>query len=156
LQRVNACKQELAALEADKNQAIDYLKKERSQMIFNNMINFIELGEGVNKLNQSIQAIEEKKTKAKEVKERKRKMMEENQGLVQEIRQLMATEDRANQRQEQLTNEFRVLEKSDIQLRNDLKHNISKIHKANESIAEIELKRQKIIEENAMNVKLVP
>lgn len=41
-------------------------------------------------------------------------MMEENQGLVQEIRVLMATEDKANQRQEQLTNEFRVLEKSDI------------------------------------------
>lgn len=64
-------------------------------MKFLNMINFIELGEGVNKLNLSIQAIEEKKNIAREVKEHKRKMMEENQGLVQEIRMLMATEDKA-------------------------------------------------------------
>lgn len=69
-------------------------------MKFLNMINFIELGEGVNKLNLSIQAIEEKKNIARDVKEHKRKMMEENQGLVQEIRMLMATEDKAAQRQE--------------------------------------------------------
>jgi hypothetical protein len=48
---VNACKHELEALESDKNQAIDYLKKERSHMLFTNMLNFIELGDGVQKLN---------------------------------------------------------------------------------------------------------
>jgi hypothetical protein len=99
-------------------------------MLLKNMDLFCELGDGVAKLNNSIQAIEEKKTQARTVKEEKKKMMEENQGLVQEIRVLMATEDKANQRQEQLTNEFRILEKSDIQIRNDMKHNVSKIHKA--------------------------
>jgi hypothetical protein len=53
----------------------------------------------------------------------------------------MATEDKASVRQEQLTNEFRVLEKSDIQLRNDMKHNLSKVHKAKEAISEIEGKK---------------
>jgi hypothetical protein len=90
------------------------------------------------------------------VKEEKKKMMEENQGLVQEIRVLMATEDKANQRQEQLTNEFRILEKSDIQLRNDMKHNVSKIHKAQEAINEIEGKKNRLIEENLQNERTLP
>jgi hypothetical protein len=68
----------------------------------------------------------------------------------------MATEDRANQRQEQLTNEFRTLEKSDIQIRNDIKHNISKIHKAREAIAESEHKKRKLIDENAENQRSLP
>jgi structural maintenance of chromosome 4 len=55
LSRVNACQQELLSLEADKNNAIDYLKKERNLMILRNMEYFIELGEGVGKLNNSIQ-----------------------------------------------------------------------------------------------------
>ena len=83
-------------------------------------------------------------------------MMEENQGLVQEIRVLMATEEKANQRQEQLTTEFRLLEKSDIQLRNDMKHNISKIHKGNEAIADIQNRKQKLVEENVQNEKILP
>jgi len=68
----------------------------------------------------------------------------------------MATEDKANQRQEQLTNEFRILEKSDIQLRNDMKHNVSKIHKAQEAINEIEGKKNRLIEENLQNERTLP
>ena len=83
-------------------------------MLLRNMDLFCELGDGVAKLNNSITAIEAKKATAREVKDNKKKLMEENQGLVQEIRVLMATEDKASVRQEQLTNEFRVLEKSDI------------------------------------------
>jgi structural maintenance of chromosome 4 len=45
--RVKACQQELRSLEADKNNAVDYLKKERTQMQLNNMLLFIELSEGV-------------------------------------------------------------------------------------------------------------
>jgi len=67
-------------------------------MLLKNMEFFCELGEGVTKLNNSITAIEEKKANARSVKDEKKKMMEENQGLVQEIRLLMATEDKANQR----------------------------------------------------------
>ena len=156
LSRVNACQHELSALESDKNNAIEYLKKERNLMLLKNMDLFCELGDGVAKLNNSIQAIEEKKTQARTVKEEKKKMMEENQGLVQEIRVLMATEDKANQRQEQLTNEFRILEKSDIQIRNDMKHNVSKIHKAQEAIQDIENKKRKLIEENLQNERTLP
>lgn len=83
--RVNACQIELQALEADKNAAIDYLKKERNLMKLKNIESFVELGEGVNKLNNSIKNIEDKKAQARNVKEQKKKMMEENQGLVQEI-----------------------------------------------------------------------
>lgn len=54
LSRVNACNHELSSLEADKKSAEEFLKKERSLMIFTNMINFIDLGDGVNKLNISI------------------------------------------------------------------------------------------------------
>lgn len=98
LSRVNACQHELQSLEADKNNAIEYLRKERNNMLLKNMEFFCELGEGVTKLNNSITAIEEKKANARSVKDEKKKMMEENQGLVQEIRLLMATEDKANQR----------------------------------------------------------
>jgi len=73
---------ELQALEQDKNNAIDYLKRERNLMLLRNMDNFVELGEGVAKLNNSIKNIEDKKLNARGVKEQKRKMMEENQGLV--------------------------------------------------------------------------
>ena len=78
MSRVNACQHELQALEADKNNAIDYLKKERNLMLLRNMEYFIELGDGVGKLNNSIQQIEERKTQARTVKEEKKKMMEEN------------------------------------------------------------------------------
>jgi len=47
-------------------------------MLLKNMDLFCELGDGVNKLNNSIQAIEERKTQARTVKEEKKKMMEEN------------------------------------------------------------------------------
>lgn len=83
-------------------------------MLLKNMEHFCELGEGVAKLNASINAIEERKTAARKIKDDKKKMMEENQGLVQEIRVLMATDEKAQQRSEQLTNEFRALERNDI------------------------------------------
>jgi structural maintenance of chromosome 4 len=78
LSRVNACKHELDALEGDKNNAIEYLKKERNLMLLRNMEHFCELGEGVAKLNASINAIEERKTAARKIKDDKKKMMEEN------------------------------------------------------------------------------
>ena len=68
----------------------------------------------------------------------------------------MANEDKANKRQEDLTNDFRTLEKSDIQIRNDIKHNVSKIHKAKEAIAEIETKKKKLVEENSHNEQILP
>jgi structural maintenance of chromosome 4 len=62
LSRVHVCENELNSLENDKNQAIDYLKRERNLMLLKNMDLFCELGDGVTKLNNSITAIEEKKT----------------------------------------------------------------------------------------------
>lgn len=47
-------------------------------MLLRNMEFFVELGDGVNKLNNSIRNIEEKKNNARSVKEQKKKMMEEN------------------------------------------------------------------------------
>jgi hypothetical protein len=37
-----------------------------------------------------------------------------------------------------------------------MKHNLSKIHKAKEAVAEIEGKKSKLIEDNAENEKLLP
>lgn len=37
-----------------------------------------------------------------------------------------------------------------------MKHNISKIHKANETINEIQTKRQKIIDDNTENERVLP
>lgn len=65
-------------------------------MLLRNMDHFCDLGDGVTKLNNSIATIEERKANARQVKDNKKKMMEENQGLVQEIRVLMATEDKAS------------------------------------------------------------
>lgn len=48
------------------------------------------------------------------------------------------------------------MEKSDIQLRNDMKHNLSKVHKAKEAIAEIEAKKQRLVKENLENDKILP
>ncbi len=47
-------------------------------MKLKNIESFVELGEGVNKLNNSIKNIEDKKANARNVKEQKKKMMEEN------------------------------------------------------------------------------
>lgn len=78
LSRVNACQRELESLESDKNNAIDYLKKERNLMLLKNMSHFIELGDAVGKMNDSIAKIEEKRNNARKIKEEKKKMMEEN------------------------------------------------------------------------------
>lgn len=51
LSRVNAISLELQGLEADKNAAIDFLKKERNFMLLKNMLFFVDLGEGVKQLN---------------------------------------------------------------------------------------------------------
>ncbi len=51
-------------------------------MLLKNMENFCELGEGVQRLNNSINIIEEKKQAARKIKDDKKRMMEENQGLV--------------------------------------------------------------------------
>jgi len=65
LSRVNACKGGLDALEKGKNDATEYLKKERNLMLLRNMDLFCELGDGVTKLNNSITLIDEKKQKAR-------------------------------------------------------------------------------------------
>ncbi len=54
-------------------------------MLLRNMDCFCELGHGVNQLNQSLKLIEDRKNQAVKVREQKKKMMEENQELVQEI-----------------------------------------------------------------------
>lgn len=110
-------------------------------MLLKNMDHFVELGEGVKKLNQSLALIDQRKTEAKNIKEEKKKLMVQNQGLLQEIQIKMANEEKANQMSEQLTNDFRNLEKADIQIRNEMKHNVSKIGKAKENIEEINKKK---------------
>ncbi len=44
----------------------------------------------------------------------------------------MANEEKAKKKSEELTNDFRNLEKSDIVIRNEMKHNMQKIHKSKE------------------------
>lgn len=65
LSRVNACKLELEALEQDKNYAIEYIKKERNLMLLRNMDYFVDLGEGVKKLNQSLTLIDQRKNETR-------------------------------------------------------------------------------------------
>eukprot|EP00347_Sterkiella_histriomuscorum_P021716 403333013 len=156
LARVNTCQLELSSLEADKDAAIDYLKKERNLMLLKNMYHFVELGDGVSQLNAKIQNIVDQKAKVRDVRDRKKKMMEENQGLVQEIQILMANEDKASQRHEALTSDFRNLEKADIMIRNEMKHTLQKTNKAKTTIDEIEHKKQKQIEENNHNEQILP
>jgi hypothetical protein len=82
LNRVTACSKELQILEGDKNQAIEYLKKERNLLLLTNMLHFCDLSEGVDEVNKCVQKIEEKKTFARTVREEKKKKMEENRDLV--------------------------------------------------------------------------
>jgi structural maintenance of chromosome 4 len=70
--RVKAAQHELKNLEEDRNNAVDYIKKERTLMQLDNINYFIELGEGVKKVNECVKTIEEKKNLAKEVRERKK------------------------------------------------------------------------------------
>jgi hypothetical protein len=53
----------------------------------------------------------------------------------------MANDENGRKRQDNLTNEFRNLEKADILIRNEMKHNLTKIAKAKESIDDIEKKK---------------
>lgn len=55
-----------------------------------------------------------------------------------------------------LTAEFQALEKSDIMIRNDMKHNINKIKKARESIEGHNKKKQNLVEEAFKNEKDMP
>ena len=68
----------------------------------------------------------------------------------------MANDETGKKRQDQLTNEFRNLEKADILIRNEMKHNLTKIGKATESIDDIEKKKQRLLEENNQNQKQLP
>jgi hypothetical protein len=49
----------------------------------------------------------------------------------------MANDDKFNQRQEQLINEFHILKKSGIQIQKEMDHNESKIFDALEEICDI-------------------
>ena len=60
--------------------------------------------------------------------------MDENKELVQEINVRMANEEKAKKRSDTLTTEFQAIEKADIMIRNDMKHNINKVHKGEENI----------------------
>ena len=53
----------------------------------------------------------------------------------------MANEDKASQRHEALTSDFRNLEKADIMIRNEMKHTLQKTNKAKTTIDEIEHKK---------------
>ncbi len=68
----------------------------------------------------------------------------------------MANDENGRKRQDNLTNEFRNLEKADILIRNEMKHNLTKIAKAKESIDDIEKKKQRLLEENNQNQKQLP
>ena len=56
--RVKAAQAELSGLEAEKNIAVQYIKKERDLMILSNMLYFIELSECVEIYNQAIEKIQ--------------------------------------------------------------------------------------------------
>jgi len=125
-------------------------------MLLKNMQCFVELGDSVAKLNDSFKNIEARKLNARNVKEQKKVMMQENQGLVQEIQILMSNEDKATQRYDELTKNFQALEKADIQIRTEMKHNLNKKNKAKEAIEEIEKKKQKMISDNIQNQEALP
>ena len=55
--RVKAAQAELSGLEAEKNIAVQYIKKERDFMILSNMLYFIELQDSVEVYNQAIEKI---------------------------------------------------------------------------------------------------
>ena len=55
--RVKAAQVELKSLEAEKEIAVQYIRKERDYMLLTNMLYFIELGDGVKYFNESIEKI---------------------------------------------------------------------------------------------------
>ena len=55
-----------------------------------------------------------------------------------------------------MTEEFQTLEKADIMIRGDMKHNLSKISKAKEIIENHKKKKQSLVEENIKNEKDLP
>ena len=85
MSRCNVALNELTALEKDKNNAIDYLKKERSLMLLKNMEYFIDLGDGVDKMNKCLKQIDDRKQVCRTLKDQKKSTMEQNAALVSEI-----------------------------------------------------------------------
>lgn len=76
--RVKAAQAELSGLEAEKNIAVQYIKKERDFMILSNMLYFIELQESVEVYNQAIEKIQSLKDKLKENKTQQAEKIKEN------------------------------------------------------------------------------
>ncbi len=83
-------------------------------------------------------------------------MIEENQGLVEEMKTLRATYAKEDERSVQLRKEYHDLEKSDIQFQTEMKHNVALIHKCNEAINDIQVKRTQLLEENTANERMLP
>lgn len=55
INRVKAAEADLNNLRAEKDIAIEYIKKERDYMLLINMLNFVELGAGVKMYNQVLE-----------------------------------------------------------------------------------------------------
>ena len=68
----------------------------------------------------------------------------------------MANDDKFNQRQEQLINEFHILKKSGIQIQKEMDHNESKIFDALEEICDIQIKKNNLIFEKKENENTLP
>ena len=73
--------------------------------------------------------------------------MEENKTLVERINTIMANEEVAENKQEELQRQFGTLERSDIAIRNEIKQIISKKRRADERIEELGKRKQEIIDE---------
>jgi len=135
---VKASSHELKGLEAERQVAVSWIKKERGCLKLQTYRFFVDLGDIIKQYNEAMSKISTKREDVRIKKEERKEMYVKNSALVQEITNLHHQQEEADRRQKELRKDFELLERQDIMINNEKKHKISEIAKQEKNIKDME------------------
>jgi len=116
-------------------------------MLLTNMLYFVELGDGVQLYNKSIEKIHQIRDELRQCKEQMKQKFQANNELVTEIQQMHLQSETADKKIKELQQEFQLLEKSDIMIQNEKKHKLTEIAKLKETNYNLSKSKESTISE---------
>jgi len=145
--RVNAAGKELEQLEGGKNEAMEFLKKEKEMYLLQNILNFLDLGDSLRGVNATVQKIENLRVEMRALRDDKRQKMEDNKDIVQTLNTDIMNQEKADKIIAKHKDEFQTIEQADIRIVNDKEHYQHRREKAIEHKKELEKQIKKLGEE---------
>lgn len=154
--RVKTARAGLDNLEAEKDTAVNFIKREREFMVLTNMLYFIELGNGVKIYNESIEKIHNLRQLIQVKKEEMKQKFQQNKKLVEEIQQLHQKVQSAEGIVKDLEHQFQQLEQKDVKIVSEKKKKIEDLEKLKEGIINLKKRKQATLAEQLRIEKELP